>query len=80
MWYKELTGGSVAVIFINVNDDPNSNTKVRVNFADIPPLAGKTTFAARDLWKETNLGDFQHSYETNGIAFHASDLIKFTPK
>jgi alpha-galactosidase len=82
IWMKPLSDGTMAVGVFNIgtadgtesfnwDDQPNAK-KVTVTAEE---LALKTKFKVRDAWRQTDLGEFTGSFETN-VPFHGVMLYR----
>lgn len=85
IWMKPLADGSVAVGVFNTGNESGAETirwddqpdikKVSVSGADLG-LSGK--FKVRDAWKQSDIGDFEGTFETE-VPFHGVMLYRITP-
>jgi len=69
-WARRLEDGSVAVGIFNMGAAPASGL---VNWSDLQ-LTGSQT--VRDLWRQKDLGTFDHKFETEPIPPHGVVLIR----
>ena len=73
VYAKTMADGSRAVGLFNLNS--NTVAKVTVTWADLK-IHG--THAARDLWRQKNLGQFSRQFSMP-VAPHSAELVKLAP-
>ncbi|EDQ89811.1 uncharacterized protein MONBRDRAFT_7758 [Monosiga brevicollis MX1] len=73
-WVKRLASGDYAIVVVNEGSAPASN--VKIPFTDLGLSAGP--YALRDLWRQTDVGQFSDSYTIASINSHASFSFKLT--
>ena len=85
IWLKPLLDGSIAVGVFNIGtdtgiesirwDDQPNMQKVVVSGSDLG-LSGK--FRVRDAWRQSDIGEFSGSFETE-VPFHGVMLYRISP-
>ena len=88
IWWKMLEDGSYAVGFFNADPyfvlwDQSSGEEIqRKNYQmmlDVKKLEIKGKFEVRDLWRQSDLGEFEGSFSTE-VPYHGVRFVKITPK
>jgi alpha-galactosidase len=72
IWARQLEDGSVAVGLFNLGAAPVDGV---VNWSDLQ-LSGPQT--VRDLWRQTDLGQFEGKFESQPIPPHGVELVRVT--
>ena len=73
IWARDLEDGSKAVGLFNLDEDPQ---EITANFSDLG-ISGNQT--VRDLWRQSDVGDFTGKY-TATVPAHGVVLVKLTKK
>lgn len=87
VWKKELEDGSCAIGLFNINDygtKPASyfrwgNEQPKQYVFDLSKAGLTGNWKLRDLWRQKNLGTFQHTFQTS-IPFHGVVMIRCYPQ
>jgi alpha-galactosidase len=75
VWARKLSDGRIAVAISNYED---GDVTMQVCFKDLFGSSA-TTMAVRDLWKKSDLGNFQTSYSVS-VAAHDTVFVALTPQ
>ena len=87
IWYKMLEDGAYAVGFFNVDPyfilwdqetgEDIQRKKYRMTL-DVKNLGIRGKFKVRDLWRQTDIGIFENSFETE-VPYHGVTFVKLMP-
>ncbi|KAK7233248.1 alpha-galactosidase [Aureococcus anophagefferens] len=82
VWAKDLSGGRVAVAFLNAGDAYSQYSShygdeaIAVDFDELH-IAGR--FRARDVWADADLGAFESSMTSPAVPPHGAHLVVLAP-
>ncbi|KAH8073961.1 alpha-galactosidase [Aureococcus anophagefferens] len=82
VWAKDLSGGRVAVAFLNAGDAYSQYSShygdeaIAVDFDELH-IAGR--FRARDVWADADLGTFESSMTSPAVPPHGAHLVVLAP-
>jgi len=82
VWAKDLSGGRVAVAFLNAGDSYTQYSShygdeaIAVDFDELH-IAGR--FRARDVWADADLGAFESSMTSPAVPPHGAHLVVLAP-